>query len=375
MGATAPSTMPNSSPNQPTWPERLLSWYRAGHRSLPWRGQPTAYQVWISEIMLQQTQVATVAPRFRRFLERFPDVQALAAAEREEVLREWQGLGYYSRARHLHQAAGRLVRERGGALPCTGAEWRAVEGVGPYTAAAIASIAFGEPLPVVDGNVVRVAARLWRLPGEPTRAAFRRQIAERLEPLIAAVHPGDFNQAMMELGATVCRPRRPACAACPLAADCAAHRHGQVEQFPQRRPRLLPPHYEVAVAILVAGERFLVARRPERQMLGGMWELPGGKLLAGETPVAAVARECQEELGVAVRPKLALPTVRHAYSHFSVTLHPFVCELCQAGDQPVAEVAAELRWITPAEIAGLPFPRGTLKVFELPAFSQVWLFA
>ena len=310
--------------------------------------------------MLQQTQVATVIPYYLRFIERFPDIRALAEADLDEVLKLWEGLGYYSRARNLHAAARQLVKA-GHDLPERFCELRNVRGIGDYTAAAIASIAFGEAVPVVDGNVVRVCTRLWRIADNAALPATRQKIFRRLQKAIDSAAPGDFNQALMELGARVCRPRSPACAECPLADDCRARAAGKPERYPVRASRPPAPHYDVAVGIVHCGDRILIAKRRLDQMLGGLWELPGGKLRPGETPAAAVVRELREETGIMVRARQALPTVRHAYSHFSVTLHPFECDW--EGGEAVAEVAAEIRWVKPEELADLAFPAATRKVF------------
>ena len=245
--------------------ERLLAWFDAHKRELPWRGVGDPYAVWISEIMLQQTRAGSVAPYYRRWMERFPDVYALAGADREQVLRVWRGLGYYARAHNAHRSA-RLVRDaHGGALPPTAAELRSLPGIGPYTAAAVASIAFGEAVPAVDGNVRRVVARLFDLP-DPSAA----EVRDRAAGLMDTARPGDFNEAMMELGATVCTPRSPSCGACPLATGCRARAAGTVAERPLGRPRrpVRTRTWGVLVAVSAHG-RTLVVRRPPTGLLGG----------------------------------------------------------------------------------------------------------
>ena len=347
------------------WPENLLAWYHSERREMPWREEPSPFRIWVSEIMLQQTQVATVIPYFERFVTRFPDVESLAAANQQEVLKLWAGLGYYSRARNLHKGARFVVEQRDGNVPESYQELLSIPGVGPYTAAAIASIAFGEAEAVVDGNVIRVASRLWTLAGDTGKPAFRKAIKTRLNKLIPKDVPGDFNQAMMELGALICTLRNPGCPDCPLNAACAAWKKGVVNRFPHTIKRKKTPHYDVAVALILNAEgEILVAQRREDQMLGGMWELPGGKIEPGETPVKAAVRECLEELGVHISTGRALPAVRHAYSHFSVTLHAFVSSLTPPDQKPAAAEATQVRWIQPAAIDDLPFPTATLKVFQ-----------
>ena len=281
--------------------ERLLQHYVDNFRDLPWRSPPGApppdpYRVWLSEVMLQQTTVATVRPRFERFVGRWPTVEALAAATDEAILGEWAGLGYYARARNLIACAREVVRR--GCFPQTAAGLRQLPGIGAYTSAAIAAIAFGEAAPAVDTNVERVVARLHGLNQMPRADAERLTLA-----LMPADRPGDFVQAMMDLGATICRPRKPRCAACPLAPDCSAFASGDPEAFPERRRRIARPHrHGVAYWIERGGSVWLV-RRPAKGMLGGMAALPGGEWSeAGSDRLNAIG------------------TVRHVFTHFSIDL-------------------------------------------------------
>ena len=254
----------------------LLAHYDAFARPLPWRSPPGAppmepYRVWLSEVMLQQTTVATVRPRFRRFIERWPTVEALAAAAEAEVLHEWAGLGYYARARNLHACA-RVVAERGG-FPTTEVELRRLPGLGVYTAAAVAAIAFGECAAVIDTNVERVVARLAGI-ARPVAEA-RAQIRAEVETLVSADRPGDFAQAVMDLGATICRPRAPDCPACPLRADCVAFASGSPESFPGAKVKRDRPHRHGIAWWIERGGALWLVRRPARGMLGGMAALPG----------------------------------------------------------------------------------------------------
>jgi A/G-specific adenine glycosylase len=338
----------------------LLRWYRTTRRDLPWRRTRDAYRIWISEVMLQQTQVATVVPYYERFLARFPDVAALAAAALDDVLKAWEGLGYYGRARHLHAAAGQVVAAHAGRVPLDPAAFRRLPGVGDYIAAAVLSIAAGEPLPVVDGNVLRVWAR-WRCLREDVRTArLRGRIRRELAAVIPAAAPGDFNQALMELGARVCAPRSPRCAECPLAPRCEARRAGAAAELPMRVPRRKVPLVRIAVAVIVRRGRVFIQRRPDEGLLGGLWEFPGGKIEPGETPATALARECREEIGVAPAAASPLAEVRHDYSHFRAHLHVFVCRL-DAGARPRA--AGPARWVTGAELERYAFPGANRKFF------------
>ena len=265
----------------------LLSWYDRVRRDLPWRRTREPYPVWVSEVMLQQTRVEVVLPYYRRFLERFPTVEALAAAGEAEVLALWSGLGYYRRARQLHAAARRVV-ERGG-FPQTPEGWRELAGVGDYTAAAVASICFGAPVPVLDGNVERLLARFLALAEDPKSAAARRRLRAAAAELLDPARPGDSNQALMELGATVCTPRRPSCPACPLLPGCRAAAEGTPELYPRRRPRRAREQRRVAVAVVEWRGRVLLVRRPEGDtLLGGFWELPWAELDGGSVPAETV---------------------------------------------------------------------------------------
>lgn len=337
----------------------LLGWFRRRARDLPWRRTRDPYRIWISEIMLQQTRVEAVRPYYERFLARFPDVRALALAREDDVLRLWQGLGYYRRARYLRETAGIVVREHGGRFPATSAGLRHLPGVGRYTAGAVASIAFGERTPVVDGNVKRVLARVFAI-GDCVDDA---STTERLWTLAAALvpkdAPGDFNQALMELGAVLCVPRRPRCDECPLRSRCEARRLDCQDRLPVRRRKQAVPHYEVVAAMIGRDGRVLLGKRPFGGLLGGLWEFPGGRVEPGETRTATLRREIREELGVeaVIGPRLA--SVDHAYSHFSITLHVYACRLAS---EPVRSGAHTcLRWVPRSQFNRYAFPAATLK--------------
>lgn len=324
---------------------RLAAWYAGARRDLPWRRTRDPYRVWVSEVMLQQTRVEVAVPYYRRFVARFPDVAALAAAERSEVLALWSGLGYYGRARRLHAAARQIV-DGGGKFPGNVAALSRLPGVGGYTAAAVASIAFGEPVAVLDGNVERVGARLLALDGDPKRAASRRRLEAVARELLDPSRPGVSNQALMELGATVCTPRAPRCGECPLRSACRAHRRGEVEAYPRPRARRSPVRVDVTAALVRLDGRVLLVRREEdATLLGGTWELPWVE--SGAEAAAGLARRYGGDWELARR----IGTVRHAITHRDIRLELWEARL--ASRAGVGE-GIEAGWFEPERIPDLP---------------------
>ena len=293
-------------------PGLLLPWYRAHARRLPWRDSPTPYAVLVSEIMLQQTRVEAALPYFERFMAELPDFEALAGADEAQLLKLWQGLGYYSRARNLQKAAQLVVQRHGGQLPADLRALRALPGVGDYTAGAVASIAFGLPAAAVDGNVLRVFARLLCSGESLSSPAFKKEVARRVEGLMPKGQEGDFTQALMELGATVCLPNgRPLCEACPVRELCGAACEGRQQELPVRQEKKARRREQKAVLLLCAGELTALRRRPDRGLLAGLWEpvtLPG-------TPDEAQVRRAVEEMGGAVRQLVPLPAAKHVFTH------------------------------------------------------------
>lgn len=326
-------------------PELLLAWWDDGHADLPWRRSRDPYRVWVAEIMLQQTQITTVIPYYERWMERFPTVEALAAASLDEVLKAWEGMGYYSRARNLHAAAQMVVRELDGRIPQTVSGLLKLKGVGRYTAGAIASIAFNQPAPVLDGNVTRVFSRLLDLEEDVTETATQRKLWALAEELVPADRPGDYNEALMELGQRICVPARPLCHLCPVAALCLAQQRGTQLERPVRPPRRNTPHYDVVAGIIWRDDgRFLIAQRPAEGLLGGLWEFPGGKQEPGETLAEALRREIAEELAIDIEVGAHQVTVKHAYTHFRITLHAFHARHIAGRPQHIG--VANHAWVT-----------------------------
>jgi A/G-specific adenine glycosylase len=341
----------------------LLDWYRRNRRDLPWRRTRDPYAIWISEAMLQQTRVETVIPYYERFLERFPDVSALAGADLDDVLGLWAGLGYYSRARNLHRAAQSVVADHGGALPSDPAALRALPGVGRYTAGAVASIAFDRPEPIVDGNIVRVLTRLFGIEDEVEAKPVVERLWDLAARFAAGPRPGALNQALMELGATVCTRRTPRCADCPLARRCLARRRGDAEALPVRRKKPEPRAVEAVAGWVVRRGRALAVQRPARGLLGGLWELPGGELRAGETAPEAMARTLRERLGLDIDGATALGCVEHGFTHLALQLHVLRCEIPR-GRVRLRDFAA-FRWLTPRAFGALPQGAATRKALSL----------
>lgn len=329
---------------------RLLTWYRQNGRSLPWRGHPDPYAVWVSEIMLQQTRVEAVIPYFEAWMRRFPNVKVLAEASEQDVLAAWEGLGYYSRARNLHRAAKWVMEKHGGVLPQNVEALRQLPGVGRYTAGAIASFAFGLDEPTLDGNLRRVLARLFDI-NEPIDTPDGEKLLWGLaEGLLPSGQAGDFNQALMDLGATICLPRRPRCSICPLEEFCQARIQGTQEQRPLRAPKKAAPHYIQVAAILVKQidgfPHLLLAKRPSKGLLGGMWEFPNARVKG--TPAEALEAALETAYRLRVVRGEAQGIFHHAYTHFRVTVHAFNCTLIES---PSDE---RLKWVKLDEVEAYP---------------------
>jgi len=344
--------------------KNLLAWYRKNRRDLPWRNTGDPYRIWVSEIMLQQTQVETVIPYYLRFLERFPDVRRLAAASTGEVLKAWENLGYYGRARNL-LAAARMVMDRfGGTMPRTFDDWLGLPGIGRYTAAAVASMAFDERAASVDGNVKRVLARLFAMRkalGTPDAEKTLQCLADELLP---RNKPGEWNQALMDLGAMVCLPRNPRCDVCPVRKHCQGLELGIQESLPVRKkPRPLPHRHSAAARLRNRRGRVLVVRRGEGGLLGGLWKLPGGTMKPGETLEAGLRRTVLEELGIRILVGKPIASVKHAYTHFRVTLHAFECTLVSG--RPRALGCSEFLWIAPGRFGELAFSKVDREILRL----------
>jgi A/G-specific adenine glycosylase len=350
--------------------EKLLPWFMENRRSMPWRSNRTPYRVWISELMLQQTRVDQATPYFRRFMKRFPSLKSLAGASQEDVLKLWQGLGYYSRARNLHKAARIIVAEMNGRFPTDPEEIIRLPGIGSYTAAAIGSLAFNKDLAVLDGNVIRVLSRLHAYTRDTRSSAARKELQQMAEALLVKGNAGRYNEAMMELGATVCLPGNPKCDVCPVASACMAARSGCPTDYPVKAPRKKVPHIIVGAAVVRNRKGdVLIAQRREEDMLGGLWEFPGGKQESGETIQQCIVRELKEELGVNVEVEDFLVTVQHAYSHFTMDMHTYFARIRSGRPRPLH--CQDYRWVPIGGLRDFPYSKADLNIIaELEKVSS-----
>ncbi|HEX4512340.1 MAG TPA: A/G-specific adenine glycosylase [Polyangiaceae bacterium] len=333
----------------------LLAWYRKYRRDLPWRRTQDPYAVWVSEMMLQQTQVATVRDYYERWMKRFPTVAALARSDEDDVLHAWQGLGYYSRARNLRNGARAVVTEHGGRVPSTVEALRALPGIGPYSAGAIASIAYGVRAALVDGNVVRVLCRLFGLRGDPSRGPLKNDLWRLAERLVPEDAPGDFNQALMELGATTCTPRSPNCDACPLSRECVAHRDGTVRELPELPKRDAPVTVARAAAVVWRRGRVLVIQVPDdAARWRGMWQFPNTDVLPDETTAHAAERALREAVALDSRAGERALSVRHTVTRYRITLDVHPCTSTKGTLRAVG--CRAFSWAVPAELDALAMP-------------------
>lgn len=338
----------------------LLSWYVQSGRKLPWRENLDPYSIWVSEIMLQQTQVKTVIPYYHRWLKLFPTIEALATSDLQQVLKAWEGLGYYARARNLHQAAQIIVRDYQKNVPQDLNTILKLPGIGRTTAGGILSAAFNQPVSILDGNVKRVLSRLMALP-VPSKAL--EKLWHLSDHLIDPDSPRDFNQALMDLGATVCTPKNPTCLLCPWQPFCQANHQGIQDQIPMTETAAPLPHKQIGVAVIYNQQgQILIDRRPAKGLLGGLWEFPGGKIEQDETVEECIKREIKEEIDLEIEVNDLLMTVDHAYTHFRVTLHVYNCRYLAGEARPLE--CDEIRWVTIDEIEKFPFPKANIEIIK-----------
>ncbi|MBI1319298.1 MAG: A/G-specific adenine glycosylase [Candidatus Hydrogenedens sp.] len=342
----------------------LLHWFQEAARDLPWRRTSDPYRIWLSEVILQQTRVDQGLPYYERFVETFPDARALADAPLDKVLKLWEGLGYYTRARNLHRAAQVVRDDFGGAPPKTAELLQMLPGIGRYTAAAIASIAYGEPVAVVDGNVKRVLSRLFNVETSIDDTATDKELWRLANLLLSRKHPGDFNQAMMELGARICTPRTPDCAGCPVADFCQARKHGVETERPIRSAKKPPGLKDLVVAVVRRDGQYLLVKRPEEGLLGGLWEFPSFETRPGQSHQQVLEAGCKTGLKLPVKPGGMVSAVSHAYTHFKVTMTVYRCTPLN-GKDPKPSEHTEFTWAARSEFEAFAFPKAVHKFIGL----------
>lgn len=342
---------------------RLLNWYDAQKRDMPWRKNQDPYRILVSEFMLQQTQVKTVIPYFLKWMESFPTVEKLATASESKILKHWEGLGYYSRARNLRKSAILIKRKFNNKVPDSMENILKLPGVGRYTAGAVLSIAFDKRVPVLDGNVKRVLSRLMLLNENGQNKESETRLWNIMEDLLPSKRCGDFNQAFMELGATVCLPKNPICLECPLNRLCEANQTDQQDFFPPPKTTIKISKVQVSAAVIFKKGKVYIQKREAKGLMGGLWEFPGGKMESGETEIECLRREIKEELGINIRIGEKLLTHRHSYTRFRVTLHVFQCQIHSGALTPSA--CDDWKWVKPDELEQYPFPAANVKIIKL----------
>lgn len=342
---------------------QLLQWFDGNARPLPWRKTYDPYHVWLSEIMLQQTQMERGVAYFQSWLTRFPTVESVATAELDEILKAWEGLGYYARARNLHRAAQRITGDFGGVVPSSYGVLLTLPGIGPYTAAAIASIAGNEDVAVVDANVMRVYARLFDISTPLRQGATRRRIEGLAARLLPPGQARRYNQALMDFGGVICLPRRPRCSDCPLSGYCRAREAGTVTERPVVTPKKTVEEVCLVAALLVQRGRILIRQRPVEEVWGGLWEFPGGEDGQGDSG-ENLLRLVREQTGLVVASKKELITVAHHYTHHRVRLKAYLCEVDDGAKMMLRESGQAYRWVTPGELRNFAFPAGPRKILE-----------
>ena len=344
-------------------PQRLVQWFRQNARELPWRETEDPYRIWISEIMLQQTRVNTVIDYYHRFLQEFPTVEDLADATRDDVLKLWEGLGYYARARWLHDAARTVVEAYHGNVPRNPEDRKQLKGIGDYTSAAIGAFAYNQSEPVIDGNVLRVMTRIEGIEEPVDRADTKARVKNLLHGWLEDTEqPGTLSEAVMELGALVCTPDNPDCGSCPINGICEAYEDNLQARIPATGDSPDRPHHEVVAGVIEDDEKILISRRPEEGMLGGLWEFPGGKQENGESLQQALVRELQEELGIHVNVGEKLETIPHGYSHMTINLHAYRCSI-KTGE-PKAREGQQWKWIRPSQLPEFALPKSNHPIME-----------
>jgi len=338
----------------------LLSWYKLENYQMPWRKFNNPYQIWISEIMLQQTQVQTVKKYYINWMQKYPTVQTVAATNIDSILKLWEGLGYYQRAHNIHKAAQTILTKHKGEIPQTYAKLIELKGIGDYTASAILSIAFNKKYPAIDGNLKRVISRFYALPESCQNTLV---FKDKVQNLMNNKNAGKINQAFMDLGREICTYKTPQCHICPLVNQCVAYSNNKVENFPKIIQRKSKPSYDVVVGMIYKKNKFLISKRKNKGLLKGLWELPGGKKYVKENDKECLKREIKEELDIEIDITKKIGSVKHQYSHFKINLIGYHC-IYKSGE-PKSLASDDIKWISKNNINSFAFPKSTLNFFNL----------
>ena len=336
----------------------LIDWYNNNKRALPFRSTNDPYKIWISEIMLQQTQMKTVIPFYEKWVNKFPTIESVSKSKVDDLLKSWEGLGYYRRCINFYKASKIIIQKHEGVVPSNYNTFKSLPGVGDYTAGAVLSISFGLPIPAIDGNVKRVMARLY---GFKNLTRYNENFIKKvIMRILKHLNPCDFNQSLMELGALICTPASPKCFKCPISKNCKGYQSRYPTNYPKRKVKKTLPHFNVVTAIIWRGDTFYIQKRSEDKMLGGLWEFPGGKVEKGETLELALLRELKEECNFNGRILKKATSIKHRYSHFSITMH---CYYCDENNEKIISIS-DSNWIRKSQISQYSFPKANHKIFN-----------
>ncbi len=339
--------------------KKLLDWYDSNHRKLPFRLTNDPYKIWISEIMLQQTQINTVIPYYNNWVKKYPTLNHVAKAKFSELLKRWEGLGYYARCNNFHKSSKIVLHLYKGVIPQDYKQFIALPGVGEYTAAAVLSIAFDQKIPAIDGNVKRIMSRYLGI--KNTTPKNYKWIKNKLKSWIPSQRPGDFNQAMMDLGSIICRPKKPNCNKCPIKKNCVGYLNNNPEKYPIKLVKKKTPNFTVVVGLIWRKDKFYIQKRDINSMLGGLWEFPGGKISNDESLITALEKKVKNECGSEIKVNEKIGVIKHKYSHFSITMHGFNCK----EKSKIAPFEKEHRWINSKQIDQFAFPKANHKLFSI----------
>ena len=349
----------------------LLNWFFKNQRTLPWRKTYTPYEVWISEIMMQQTQVERAVDHYKIWMQRFPNIDAITGSSENEILQYWEGLGYYSRAKNIYKCAQKLTREHNSRIPKNHQVLLKLPGIGPYTAGAIMSIGFNEEYPAVDANVMRVFSRLFNINSPIGDSRSRTVIQSKARHLIPMGNARYFNQAIMELGALICTPSRPQCKQCPVNSECVCFKLGITDERPVPGKSCDIINIEMSCGILIKNGLLFIQKRPEHGVWANLWEFPGGRLEKGEQSEQGLIREFKEETEMDILIGNKITTIKHSFTRYRITLHCFFCTLATPISEPTLHEASEYRWITPDKLSNFPFPSPHRKLINIIRSSEL----